>query len=561
MNRQKILLLMLPYWTPLVPPQGICHLKTYLQHHGFIVKTKDANTEVGLRELYDRYFDILKKYIPLNKQGNFYNIGHDVLRNHMLAHIHYENENDYFELVRLIIYQTFFTDFNRPQLIEIKEVLDLFFSRLEKYILGLLAEEKPGTLGISTLRDTIAPTMFALRLTRERYPGIMTVMGGSIFSDHLCLDSPNFEYFLERTPYIDKIIIGEGQNLLLKVLQGELPESGKVFTLKDINGETLGFSPINSPDMADFNVAENYPYLSASASASCPHQCSFCNVAAFYGKYREKKPRQTVEEMITLYKTYKNQLFFMNDSLLNGIAGPLAEEFLKTDVALYWDGYLRVDDAVCDIKNTLLWRRGGLYRVRLGVESGSQHVLDLIDKKISPDQTKDSLASLANAGIKTTAYWVIGHPGETEEDFEQTLRLLEETKNNIYESECNAFIFGYSGQAKSHEWSDKRKLLYPPEAKNMLVLQSWIVDSQPTREETYKRMNRFVARCNELGIPNPYSLNDIYQADIRWKNLHKNAVPCLVDFKSKGVYIDECKYVKQVTLLHQKIEDKGDFEF
>lgn len=559
MNRQKILLFMLPYWTPLVPPQGISHLKAFLRHHGYPVKTIDANTEVEFKELYDKYFDILKKYIPPDKQGNFYNIGHDALRNHMLAHIHYENENDYLELVKIIIYQTFFTDFNRQQLIEIKEVLDLFFARLGKYILRILEEEKPGILGISTFRDTIAPTMFAFRLAREKYPDIMTVMGGSLFSDHLRIDSPNFEYFLERTPYIDKVIIGEGQNLFLRLLKGELPESGKVFTLKDINGETLGFNSLNFPDMTDFNVIENYPYLSSSASASCPHQCSFCNVAAFYGKYREKDPRQTVEEMTTLYKTYKNQLFFMNDALLNGIAGPLAEEFLKAKVALYWDGYLRVDNAVSDIENTILWRRGGMYRVRLGVESGSQHVLDLIGKKISPQQIKDTLASLANAGIKTTAYWVIGHPGETEADFMQTLQLLEETKNNIYEAECNPFIFGYTGQSLSHEWGNKRKLLYPPEAKNMLVLQSWILDSPPTREETYKRMNRFVTRCNELDIPNPYSLNDIYQADIRWKKLHKNAAPPLAEF-NRG-YLDECKKIKELALIKNKIEEEGDFGF
>lgn len=561
LNREKILLLMLPFWTPLVPPQGICHLKNFLQHHGYIVKTKDVNIEDGFTALYNKYFEVLRKYVPENKQGNFFNIGHDVMRNHMLAHIHQCDEMNYVELVKILIYKTFYTHFENRQVDELNDLLDLFYNKLEKYILSLLEEEKPGVLGISVLRDTIGPSLFAFRVTRANHPSIMTVMGGSLFSDHLRIDSPNFDYFLERTPYIDKIIIGEGQNLFLKLLKGELPESRKVFTLEDIDGETLGFSSLNFPDMTDFNVAEYYPYLSASASTSCPHQCSFCNVAAFYGKYREKDPQQTVEEMTRLYRTYKNQLFFMNDALLNGIAGPLAEEFIKANVPLYWDGYLRVDDAVADIENTILWRRGGLYRVRLGVESGSQHVLDLIDKKISPNQTKEALASLANAGIKTTAYWVIGHPGETEEDFLQTLQLLEETKNNIYEAECNPFIFGFTGQSKSHEWSDRRKLLYPPEAKSMLVLQSWIVDSLPTREETYKRVSRFVTRCQELGIPNPYSLNDIYQADIRWKNLHINAVPCLVDFKSKGAYIDECRFVKQVSLLQAKLQDNGDFEF
>lgn len=561
LNQEKILLLMLPFWTPLVPPQGICHLKNFLQHHGYIIKTKDANIENDFTELYNYYFGVLRKYIPENKQGNFFNIGHDVMRNHLIAHIHQGNKADYIELVKLLIYNTFYIHFDNRQVDELNCIWDQFYNRLEKYILSLLEEEKPGVLGISVLRDTIGPSLFAFRVAKEKYPSIMTVMGGSLFSDHLRIDNPNFDYFLERTPYIDKIIIGEGQNLFLKLLNGELPESRKIFTLKDIDGETLGFSFLNFPDMTDFNVTEYYPYLSASASASCPHQCSFCNVAAFYGKYREKDPRQTVEEMTRLYKTYKNQLFFMNDALLNGIASPLAEEFLKADVALYWDGYLRVDDAVSTIENTILWRRGGMYRVRLGVESGSQHVLDLIDKKISPNQTKEALASLANAGIKTTAYWVIGHPGETEEDFCQTLQLLEETKNNIYQAECNPFIFGFSGQSNSHEWATKRKLLYPTEAKKTLILQTWIVDSPPSREETYKRVNRFVIRCKELGIPNPYSLNDIYQADIRWKNLHKNAVPCLVDFKSRGAYIDECRSIKQVSLLHAKLQDTGDFEF
>jgi hypothetical protein len=559
--KQKILLGILPYWTPLVPPQGISYLKHFLQHHGYSVKTVDANTETEFKAIYDKYFGILETHIPKNKQGNFYNIGHDVLRNHMIAHIHYTDEEDYLELTKDIIYETYFTLLSRPPLLELKEILDLFFVGLERYMLTILQREEPRVLGISVLRDTIAPSLFAFQLTRQRYPHIQTVMGGSVFADHLRIDSPNFQYFLERTPYIDKIIVGEGQLLLLRLLQGELPENQRVFTLKDINGQRLGNSPLNFPDMTDFDVGTNYPYLSAQASSSCPNQCSFCNVAAFFGVYREKDPARVVAEMIEFYKTYGSQLFYMNDALLNFVATNLAEEFIKSGVALYWDGYLRVDDPVANIENTLLWRRGGMYRVRLGVESGSQYVLDLMDKKITPLQTKQALTGLANAGIKTTTYWVIGHPGETEEDFLQTLELLEETKNNIYEAECNPFIFGYTGQAHTDRWKDKRVLLYPAEAKKMLILQSWKVDDSPTREETYKRVNRFIQRCQELGIPNPYSMQEIYQADQRWKKLHQGAVPCLADFKSRETYIDECKKIKQVSLLKPTLKDNGDFGF
>jgi radical SAM superfamily enzyme YgiQ (UPF0313 family)/CDGSH-type Zn-finger protein len=557
----KILLIMLPYWDPLIPPQGISHLKHFLQHHGYIVKTDDINTKKEFKLIYNNYFDVIRKYVPAAKQGNLFNIGQDVMRNHMIAHIHYKNETDYSELVKEIIYQTFFTRFNHQQAIELKKVLDEFYQLLQDYMLHLLISEKPGVLGLTVLRDTIGPAIFAFKLTKEKYPFIKTVMGGSVFSDHLLPGTPNFEYFLEQTPFIDKIIIGEGQNLFLKLLKGELPEEQRVFTIRDIGGETLGPSPLNFPDMTDFNVSEEYPYIAAQVSFSCPYQCSFCNVKPYFGKYREKEPAQAFQEMKALYQKYGVQLFFMNDALLNRVATGLSEEMIDSDLAFYWDGYLRVDETVCDPEITLQWRRGGFYRARLGIESGSQRVLDMIHKGITTDQIKRTLISLAAAGIKTTAYWVIGHPGETDEDFLQTLLLLEETKDYIYEAECNSFIFGFAGQGDSETWKHKRKLLFPGNAKEMLIVQSWILDDLPSREETYERMNRFVQLCSKLGIPNPYSILDIHKADLRWKKLHRNAVPCLVDFKGTGAYIDECKSVKQLLLIQEKIEDQGDFGF
>jgi radical SAM superfamily enzyme YgiQ (UPF0313 family) len=560
-SKEKILLAMLPFWDPLIPPQGISYLKHYLQKHHYRVKTIDANTKEEFKESYREYFALLEKYVPSSRQGNFYNIGHDVMRNHMMAHINYDDRHQYMELVKLLVYQTFFTHLNYFQLEEFNRVLDEFYRRLQVFILDLLEKERPDVLGISVLRDTVAPSIFAFRTAKEKYPFIMTVMGGSVFSDHLLKGTPNFEFFLEKTPYIDKVIIGEGQKLFLKLLAGELPESRRVFTLEDIGGDTLGFSPHNVPDMTDFQVSESYPYLAAQGSASCPYQCSFCNVAAFYGKYREKNPQQTVEEMIRLYKTYGSQLFFMTDALLNTVITPMAMEFIKTGISLYWDGYLRIDNSTGSIENTMLWRKGGFYRARIGVESGSQRVLDLMDKKIRVDQTRKTLTSLANAGIKTTSYWVIGHPGETEADFLKTLELLEEMKNHIYEAECNPFIHGYSGQAGSDRWKDKQTLIYPENAKDMLIMQAWKVDDYPTREETYERVCRFVQHCNQLGIFNPYSLKDIFNADKRWAKLHKNAVPCLVDFQDRNSYINENKYVKQLVALESTFQEQGDFDF
>ncbi|MCP4147399.1 MAG: radical SAM protein, partial [bacterium] len=207
------------------------------------------------------------------------------------------------------------------------------------------------------------------------------------------------------------------------------------------------------------------------------------------------------------------------------------------------------------------WRRGGFYRARIGVESGSQKVLDLMEKNITVDQIKSTVSSLAYAGIKTTAYIVVGHPGETEEDFQQTLTLMEELKDDIWEAECNPFTYFFSGQLKSAEWAAKRALLYPQWAKEMLITQTWYVNSEPTREAMYDRVARFVSHCRKLGISLPWSLKDVDNSDQRWKRLHKNAVPPLLELINKERYIDECKTVAQLHFARDTPGDDMDFDF
>ncbi len=560
-GREKILLELLPYWTPLVPPQGIACLKSFLEPRGFRVKTIDANTDPGFRKLYDRYFDLIRRWVPREQQGNFYNLGHDVLRNHMTAHIHKQDEAHYLELVKILVYQTFFVPIDLKQARELSAIFDEFYSKLDSFLRRLLSEEQPDVFGISVMRDTVGPSLYGFRLAKEVFPDILTVMGGSIFADVLFQGTPNFDYFVERTPYIDHIVIGEGQNLLHRLLTGEIPRDKKVVTLQDCGGETLGFSPLTMPDMSDFDVQNLYPYLSGQASKSCPFRCSFCNVRSFYGDYKAKDSRQTADEMVGLHRRYGVQLFFMNDSLLNYAADDLSRALIDAGVSIYWDGYLRVGKEVTDRETTLLWRRGGYYRARLGVESGSQRVLDHMGKHITPQLIEESLFSLAMAGIKTTTYWVIGHPGETEEDFQQTLDLVERLKDYIYQAECNTFICGYTGQAKTDEWAPLRKRLYPEWAREMLIMESFYVDGVPNRRDMYSRAFRFVEHCEKLGIPNPYSLHEIYQADERWHRLHKHAVPRLAELDDASTYVNENFNVGDFVCADITSSDDGDFGF
>lgn len=560
-HQEKILLIILPRWEQLIPPMGISCLKSFLRQYGYNVKTVDVNGQEQLCEPFDRYFSNLTKFVPDEKKGNFYNIINEVISNHMMAHLNHEDEKKYTQLVKIIISKTFFCHLDDGAVGELNKIIDEYYKRLETYIHRLLEKEKPTVLGISVYGSTFPSSLFAFKVAKKNYPGLKTVMGGGIFSDQLTLGSLNLEFFWEKArDYIDRLIIGEGEMLLLKYLRGELPESQRILTLQNLNNEVLDLSLVDKPDFSDLDLS-NYNYLAAYGARSCPLNCTFCAETVIWGKYRKKNTRQVADELIKLYVTHGRQLFLMSDSLLNPLITGLSRELLKRDVSIYWDGYLRADRDVCETEKTHLWRRGGFYRARLGLESGSQRILDLMGKKITPQQITDAVSSLALSGIKTTTYWIIGYPGETEEDFLQTLDLIEKLKDNIYEADCNTFKYSLTGQVHSEKWqkTQKRMLLYPQEAKDMLITQTWVL-CEPSREETYQRLNRFVRHCKKLGIPNPYSMYDIHYADLRWKKLHKNAVPTLLEFKNKG-YINENKNMKKLHPVTNLPQDEGDFIF
>lgn len=546
-GNKKILLALLPYWDPLIPPNGIAHLKRFLQKYGFRVKTVDFTIEDTFRQIYDNYFRLLEEFIPEDNRGNFYNIGNDVLQNHMMAHTNHTDGKKYMELVKDLVYKTYYTRIQNHQARALTRLLEEFYRHLEVCFLELVAAEKPDVMGLTVYKGTLPASLFALQVAKEKYPDIKTVIGGGAFTDTHAMDTPNFASLLEYTrDFLDTIIIGQGELLFLKYLGGELPGSRRVYTREDIKGEILALSETEIPDFSDFDL-QRYPYLVGTGSASCPYTCSFCGTKTFSGEFRVKNPEQTAAEMIDLHSRHGHQLFFMTDALLNPIVGDLAQQFIEKDASIYYDSYFRVDEAAANIENTMLWRRGGLYRVRLGTESGSPRVLDMMGKEITPALVKAVLSNFALAGIKTTTYWVIGHPGEREEDFRATLDLIEEMKDDIYQSEANPFHYHYSNQSNSSQWAAQRILLYPEHLQNMLVFKTWTLNMDPGREEAYRRLCRFTRHCEKLGIPNPYSLGDSLKAEERWKRLHKNAVPSLMDFLSKKRHIEENKKIKVST--------------
>jgi radical SAM superfamily enzyme YgiQ (UPF0313 family) len=545
--KEKILLVLLPFWDPEIPPLGISCLKSYLEPLGYRVTTVDANTEKEFRQVYFHYYRVLQGYVPVSCRRNLFNTGVILMRNHLMAHIYQTDRESYYRLLKILIEKTFLTSFAQSWLEELDGTVGDFYTRLERYFLGLLEKEQPSVVGFSAFMGSLPASLFASRLVKKKDPGIKTILGGQVFSDQLMTGTPDFDYFMEKTrDCVDAVIVGEGERLFLEWLQGNLPPSQRVFTLKDIGHQTVDLDAVDAPDYSDFDLSY-YPHIAVYGSRSCPYRCSFCSESVYWGNYRKKKTSRLVEEFKRLYRLHSYQLFLLTDSLLNPTVTGLAREIIESGYSFYWDGYLRADPPVCSMDNTLFWRRGGFYRAKLGLESGSPKILQEMGKKITIPQVKEAIYALAYAGIKTTTAWMVGHPGETEEDFLMTLDLIEELKDHIYEVKLQSFNYYLRGQPRSVSWAGERQpvLFYPGWAKDMLVSQTWRLEGEPSWEETIRRVNRFMDHCQGLGLPSNYSLEDVNAADRRWKKLQPNAVPPLVELQDKNIYIDENQHIEK----------------
>jgi hypothetical protein len=558
---KKILLVITPYWDPMIPPLGITTLKGFLQKNGYQVKTMDYIVHKESLDFYSDYFEVLRQIVPEEKQGNFNNIGHDVLQNHMMAYQTYSDWDEYVELIRLLIYNHYYTRTDSNHIETLHKIMDTFYKMLGKHFTNLLDEYRPDVVGATFYKCTLPSSLFVLKLAKERYPEIKTLAGGGTFNESHAPGSPSFENLLNLTKdYLDKIILGPGELLFLEYLKGNLDDEKRVYSKADINNEILSFAEQEIPDFSDLDLSK-YPYMAATASAGCIYDCSFCVAKKVAGTYRTKDPDQLVEQMKKLHTYRGHQLFFMTDSLINPVLDDFTDSLIRENVSFYFDAYFKIDKESADIQKTLKWRRGGLYRVRIGAESGSQKILDKMNKLITVEETRASITALAGAGIKTTTYWVIGHPGETEEDFQLTLDLVEELKDDIFQAECNYFLYHYSQQGCASEWEKYRMPLYPAWADNILVFKHWTLDYPPIREVTFNRVFRFTEHCKKLGIPNPYSYNEHVHADKRWQRLHRNAVPPIIDLMSLKSHIDENKNIKIGIISEKKQRVEIDFNF
>jgi radical SAM superfamily enzyme YgiQ (UPF0313 family) len=179
-----------------------------------------------------------------------------------------------------------------------------------------------------------------------------------------------------------------------------------------------------------FNPVVRHPrFTTAFTSRGCFGKCTFCSAARFSGGSVRYRSADSVLEELRVVRSQGYREVFFRDELFTGHRGRLAaicEGMRRAGEPLSWICSTRVD--LLDGNAAKMMRAAGCHLVRMGVESGSQAVLDRVRKGITVEETRAAFDACRQAGLSTHAHTMLGLPGETEEDFLLTLRLIREIR-------------------------------------------------------------------------------------------------------------------------------------
>ena len=157
----------------------------------------------------------------------------------------------------------------------------------------------------------------------------------------------------------------------------------------------------------------------------CSYPCTFCTAQTYYGRKPRRKtiPRVMDEMEYALDRFGIDQFFIWADTFTadKDYVIDFCQAIRGRGLEVNWTCNSRVDT----INNALLeeMAKSGCWMISYGIESGSQAVLDLVKKNITPGQARNAVKMAKEAGIKVAGHFVFGLPGETEETIKETINF------------------------------------------------------------------------------------------------------------------------------------------
>lgn len=193
-------------------------------------------------------------------------------------------------------------------------------------------------------------------------------------------------------------------------------------------------------------------YATLRTSISCAFRCKFCTFPKHAGKYQAVGTDKIEYELDTLKKIGTVERIHFIDDTFNipyDRFKELLKLMIKKQYGFKWHSYARCQ--YLDEETVQLMKQSGVEGVFLGIESGSQKILDAMNKRVTVEDYKRGIALLKKYGIITFASYIIGFPGETYSTAKETIEFIREVKTDFWRAQL------WYGETLSDIYNEKEK--------------------------------------------------------------------------------------------------------
>ena len=305
----------------------------------------------------------------------------------------------------------------------------------EEHLEKFLKKYKPDIVGIScSSTPSIYRAEKVAKVVKEVDPSCKVIMGGT----HVTFVD---EETLRECAECDFIVRGEGEYTtkeLVKAIEEDNDyESVHGITYRDNNIikrtedraladlDKIPFPARHLLPMEKYKFGK-YQFGTIMGSRGCPFNCIFCSSSRLFGRrWRGRSPENILEEIKELYDDYNiRYIEFLDDTftLNKKRAIEIGNLIKKENFDIQFDCSSRVDTLNENVVKAL--KRGGLQRMYVGVESGSQRILNILGKGITLQQIKDAVKMLKKYNVEIVTSAIIGSPYETEETIKETISFI-----------------------------------------------------------------------------------------------------------------------------------------
>ena len=309
-----------------------------------------------------------------------------------------------------------------------------------------VANARPDAVGFALMGTNNYPTRLLVRRIRQLLPDAKTFGGGHGMTRELGQQ-------LVTENLLDAAVLGEGELTATELMdcwqRGDSTRVVAGTVQRDQDGEVRFGEPrlaakldeLPPPDFSDipfekFEYSSLYGMTGAFpivASRGCVLRCTFCSEHAMWAKYRFRSAENVMQELRDQTRRYGASEFIFMDSLVNGNHRQLIEltRLMNEDAGEYkWGGQARLDKRLDDAVLRDMAKSGCQFLI-FGFESGSQRVVDAMDKHFQVPDALRIIRAASRHGMRVYLNVIVGFPNETFRDFLKTLRALFRVRRSV----------------------------------------------------------------------------------------------------------------------------------